>query len=190
MRNYETKRFFSLAKQLETLNFVFRETIETRRNSDLFRTVMNFAKKEKKYTKLSTLIQTTPNHHPPKTNSLPKIFFKSFLLLNWLVLHSSTSPSQQRRPLPSLLYVSFLYGCLLQLHQQEKDFLQQPNINSCRPAWQVRVTVEPTVNTSLQDQINPTAHSTVKNIDNNKIKIKMSKCRDKKTQDKKWDSFQ
>ena len=39
MRNYETKRFFSFAKQLETFYFVFRETIETRRNSDLFRTV-------------------------------------------------------------------------------------------------------------------------------------------------------
>ena len=39
MRNYETQRFFSFAKQLETFYFVFRETIETRRNSDLFRTV-------------------------------------------------------------------------------------------------------------------------------------------------------
>ena len=30
MRNYETIRFFSLTKQLETLYFVFHETIETR----------------------------------------------------------------------------------------------------------------------------------------------------------------
>ena len=36
-RNYETK-------QLETLYFIFRETIETRRNSGLFRTVSFFAK--------------------------------------------------------------------------------------------------------------------------------------------------
>ena len=54
MRNYETKRFFSFAKQLETFYFVFRETIETRRNSDLFRTVSYFAKLLKN-TKLSTL---------------------------------------------------------------------------------------------------------------------------------------
>ena len=47
MRNYETKRFFSFAKQLETFYFVFRETIETRRNSDLFRTVSYFAKLKK-----------------------------------------------------------------------------------------------------------------------------------------------
>ena len=53
MRNYETKRFFfRFAKQLETLLsyfriFPFRETIETRRNSDLFRTVSYFAKLKK-----------------------------------------------------------------------------------------------------------------------------------------------
>ena len=51
MRNYETKCFFSFAKQLETLYFVFRETIETRQ---IFRTVLYFAKLKKK-TKLSTL---------------------------------------------------------------------------------------------------------------------------------------
>ena len=49
MQNYETKRFFSFAKQLETLYFVFRETIEARRNSDLFRAVSYFAKLKKKY---------------------------------------------------------------------------------------------------------------------------------------------
>ena len=38
IRNYETKRFFQ-----------FREKIETRRNSDLFRTVSYFAKLKKKY---------------------------------------------------------------------------------------------------------------------------------------------
>ena len=47
-RNYDTKRFFYFVKQLETFYFVFRKTIETRRNSDLFRTVTNFAKKRKK----------------------------------------------------------------------------------------------------------------------------------------------
>ena len=48
MRNYETKRFYRFAKQLETLYFVFCETIETRRNSDLFRTVSYFAKLKKR----------------------------------------------------------------------------------------------------------------------------------------------
>ena len=33
MRNYETKRFFSFAKKLETLYFVFCEKIETLQNS-------------------------------------------------------------------------------------------------------------------------------------------------------------
>ena len=47
MRNYETKCFFCFAKQLETLYFVFRETIETRRNSDLFLTVSYFSKLKK-----------------------------------------------------------------------------------------------------------------------------------------------
>ena len=55
MRNYETKSFFSFAKQLETTYFVFRETIETRQNSDLFRTVSYFANL-KQNTKLSTLL--------------------------------------------------------------------------------------------------------------------------------------
>ena len=57
-RNYDTKRFFYFVKQLETFYFVFRKTIETRRNSDLFRTVSNFAKL-KKNKKLSTLILTS-----------------------------------------------------------------------------------------------------------------------------------
>ena len=47
MRNYETKLFFSFAKQLETLYFLFHKTIETRRNSDLFRTVSHFLKLKK-----------------------------------------------------------------------------------------------------------------------------------------------
>ena len=35
MRNYETKRFFSFAKQLETLYFVFCETKKTTKLSTL-----------------------------------------------------------------------------------------------------------------------------------------------------------
>ena len=47
MRNYETKCFFSFAKQLETLYFVFREMIETRQ---IFLTVLYFAKLKKNET--------------------------------------------------------------------------------------------------------------------------------------------
>ena len=57
MKICETKKrnvFISFTKQLETLYFVFRETIETRQNSDLFCTVLYFAKL-KKNTKLSTV---------------------------------------------------------------------------------------------------------------------------------------
>ena len=56
MRNYEMKHFFSFAKQLETSYFVFCKSIETLRNSDLFRTVSYFAKL-KLNTKLSTLLK-------------------------------------------------------------------------------------------------------------------------------------
>ena len=48
MQNDETERSFQFREKLETLFsyfFQFRKTIETRRNSDLFRTVSFFAKK-------------------------------------------------------------------------------------------------------------------------------------------------
>ena len=48
-------------------------------------------------------VYTIPNQHPPKMDVLPKTFLHSSLR------HSSTSPKQQRRPLPSLLYESFFY---------------------------------------------------------------------------------
>ena len=50
MRNNKTKCCFTFAKQLETLFSYFcqfRESIETWRNSDLFRTVANFVKLKK-----------------------------------------------------------------------------------------------------------------------------------------------
>ena len=49
------------------------------------------------------IIQFTPNHHAPKKDVLPKTFLQIILAAKWLVRHSSTSPNQQRRPLPSLL---------------------------------------------------------------------------------------
>ena len=54
-------------------------------------------------------VHTTPNHHPPELDFLPKTCLQINLAAKWLVLHSSTSPNQQRRPLPSLLYLSFFY---------------------------------------------------------------------------------
>ena len=50
-----------------------------------------------------------PNHHPTKMDVLPKFFVQIILAAKWLVRHSSTSPKQQRRPLPSLLSLSFFY---------------------------------------------------------------------------------
>ena len=53
MRNYDTKRFFKFSETTRNTFFVFSyfsqfcETIETRRNSDLFRTVSHFAKQKK-----------------------------------------------------------------------------------------------------------------------------------------------
>ena len=62
------------------------------------------------------LVHTTPNHHPPKIDVLPKTFLKIILAAKWLVRHSSASPKQQRRPLPSLL--SALLRCTLYSQQQ------------------------------------------------------------------------
>ena len=55
-------------------------------------------------------VHTTPNHHPPKMEVLPKTFLQNILAAKLLVRHSSTSPKQQRRPLPSILYKSFFKG--------------------------------------------------------------------------------
>ena len=58
------------------------------------------------------IIQFTPytNHHPIKMVVLPKTFVQIILAAKWLVRHSSTFPKQQRRPLPSLLSLSFFYA--------------------------------------------------------------------------------
>ena len=57
------------------------------------------------------LVYTIPNQHPPKMDVLPNIFSSNHpLSAKWLVRHSSTSPQQQRRPLPSLMYKSFFYA--------------------------------------------------------------------------------
>ena len=56
-------------------------------------------------------VPTTTNHHPPKMDVLSKIFLQIFLAAKWLVQHSSTSPKQQQRPLPSLLSNSSSMSC-------------------------------------------------------------------------------
>ena len=51
--------------------------------------------------------------HPVHTwfvNVLPITFVQNILAAQWLVRNSSTSPNQQRRPLPSLLSLYFFYG--------------------------------------------------------------------------------
>ena len=55
------------------------------------------------------LVHTTPNHHPSKMDFLSKRFLQIILAAKWLVRHSSKSPKQQRRPLSSLLSLSFFY---------------------------------------------------------------------------------
>ena len=52
------------------------------------------------------LAHTTPDQHPPKMDVLPKHFLHIILAAKLLVRHSSTSFKQQRRPLPSLLFVT------------------------------------------------------------------------------------
>ena len=56
------------------------------------------------------LVLTKPNHQHSKMDVLPKTFVQIILAAKWLVRHSSTSPNQQRRPLSSLLSLSFFYS--------------------------------------------------------------------------------
>ena len=87
MRDNETKRFFSVSrnnsKHLFSYFFQFRETIETRRNSDMFRTVSYFAK-QKQNTKLSTL-------EPTKKGPAPIFGTSSYINLFLLILHFNNS---------------------------------------------------------------------------------------------------
>ena len=67
------------------------------------------------------------NHHPTNCS-------KIILAAKWLVRHSSTFPNQQRRPLPSLLYLSFFY-----MVQGEESSLLECKFNpwrehDCSPA--------------------------------------------------------
>ena len=66
---------------------------------------------------VDALLCKKDNHpvHTSETNTFPKwmfsqiLFFESSLLLKWLVRHWSRSPNQQRRPLPSILYISLFH---------------------------------------------------------------------------------
>ena len=55
-------------------------------------------------------VHTIPNHDPTKMNVHPKTFSQIILAAKWLVSHSTTSPVQQRRHLPSLLFGSLFCG--------------------------------------------------------------------------------
>ena len=52
---------------------------------------------------------TTPNHHPPKMDVLPKTFLRIILAAKGLVRHSSTCPKQQRWHLPFSLFLILFY---------------------------------------------------------------------------------
>ena len=65
----------------------------------------------KKRMKIRTVIHTIPNHLPPEMDVLPKTFLQIILFLAGV--SSSTSLKQHRRPLPSLLSVSFSMLVLL-----------------------------------------------------------------------------
>ena len=56
---------------------------------------------------------TTPNHHLAKMDVFPKTFIKIILSAKWLARHSSTSPTHQRWPLPSLLSNSSSLDCAI-----------------------------------------------------------------------------
>ena len=60
-------------------------------------------------------VHSTPNHHPPKMDILHKKFLQIILSAKWLVQHSSMSPNQQRRPLPSLPSDSFSMVLVLRI---------------------------------------------------------------------------
>ena len=82
---------------------------------------------------------TTPNHHPPKMDGLPKTFLKIILAAKCLVRHSSTCPNQQRWHLPVSLFLILFYadipviytylGYLVSL--QHQVWLSYPNSCSC-----------------------------------------------------------
>ena len=55
-------------------------------------------------------VHSTPNHHPTKMDVLQKTVLPIILAAKFRVRHSSTTPKQQRQPLPSLLCKSFFFG--------------------------------------------------------------------------------
>ena len=63
------------------------------------------------------IIRFIPHHHPTKIDVFPKTFVQIILAAKWLVRHLSTFPKQQRRPLRSLLSLSFFYGCFPQARE-------------------------------------------------------------------------
>ena len=65
------------------------------------------------------LVHTMPNHQPTKMDILTKTFVQNILDAKWLVWHSSTSPKQLRRPLPSLRSLSLILPWRLFTNEQQ-----------------------------------------------------------------------
>ena len=58
-------------------------------------------------------VHTTLNHHPPIMNVLPNTFLQIILVAKWFYSAAiKYVPNHQRRPLNSLLYLSFFYGSI------------------------------------------------------------------------------
>ena len=62
-----------------------------------------------------------PNHHPSKMDVLPKTFFQIIFAAKSAMQHSSTSPNQQQRPLPFLLWDSY---SMVVVYNITVDFVQ------------------------------------------------------------------
>ena len=111
-------------------------------------------------------------HHPPKMKSLPKIIFNSFLLLNGQCGIQVRPPaSSDDFCLPFYMYPSSMVACYSYTSRKRISCSSQTSTAAgqrCRSGspWNLYSTV----NTSLQAQINHTAHSTVKKIDKKKKK--------------------
>ena len=66
-------------------------------------------------------VHTIPNHRPTKMDVLPKTFVQIILAAKWFARHSRMSRNQQRRPLPSLLYLSYFYMQDSDLSEQQPE---------------------------------------------------------------------
>ena len=78
---------------------------------------------------LATTNQTTPNCNPTKMDVIPITVLQIILAAKWLVWHSSMSLKHQRRPLPSLLYLSLPCSQWTSVCVWTMRTIQDPEIN-------------------------------------------------------------